>query len=279
MPKQIETNFLDRQAKENSKEGTARGIMLGIGLLVVVGAAFGGYQIYSFFANFETNQYLRNVAIILKSTHLKDGKALVTVDVHNSNVFDIQNPRFTYDIEGVDGKQIAAGEVQVEGIIPAADRRSFREVSLGAVQGKPKNLHTHLVDVTVDTPDNVPKGFAPRFIDAMEMQGEAQLNELDKLAKEAPNLASVPTAKGIALESAEQWGNAIAAYQQAITASDKYTNAHYRLGLALLHEKKTDEGMKELERASQLSPNDKAIKEALSGMVTPVDASPQAEEE
>ena len=106
MPKrqQIETNFLEKQAKENSKEGTTRGIMTGLGLLVAVGVAFGGYQAYSFFANFETNQYLRNVAIVLKSSHLKDGKALVTVDVHNSNAFDISNPKFTFDIEGADGK-------------------------------------------------------------------------------------------------------------------------------------------------------------------------------
>ena len=263
----IETNFFERQAKENSVKGTSRGVMKAVALIALAAITFGGYQIYQFFANFTNNQYVRNISIVLRNPRIEDGKAVVTVEMQNDNGFDVENPRFKYQITGEGNKSLAEGELELDATVPAADKRDFKGVSLAPISGEPQRMHADLIRVTVDQPATaVPTGYALDFNDAMQHTGEERLEALKFLEEKAPTMAAIPTAAGMVHERKNRWTEAIDSYRKATEKQETYSNAHYRLGLALLHEKKSDEAVREIQKAAELNPKDKVIAEFLSSL-------------
>ncbi len=273
MPREhIHTDFMDRQAKENAKSGTARGFFIGFGILALVGVGFGGMQAVNYFSNFESNQFKRNVAINLKSPKVVGGKAVVSVDLKNSNAFDVSNPVFNYSIEGKDNKVISKGQVSVEGIVPAADRRTFDDVPLGEVTGQPARMHSDLVSLTVNSEVRpLPKGYPARFTGAMQNTGAALISALKPLVEEQPEFEAGHIALGLAYQEQEDWANALKEFQRASELNPKSANAKYHEAMVFAHENKQKESEALLRKASDLSPQDPAIQKALSanGAATP----------
>jgi tetratricopeptide (TPR) repeat protein len=253
------TNFLEKQAKENAKTGTARGVITVIALLI-----FGalGYGAYSLITALQANPHLRNTTIVLRSPVLKNGKAIVAVDVHNVNAFDIENPTFKYTITAAGDKELAAGQRSIKGSVPAGDVRSFTEVDLGPVSGKPKSMHADLVDLTAKGDKALSNSVKAQFTDALEHEGAERVSKLQALAATS-DFDAIHVALGLAAEKMEQWQDAIVEYRKAIALNDANYNAHYHLGLALLHEKKATEGMAELKKAAELNPNDETVTKSI----------------
>lgn len=249
------TNFLEKQAKENAKTGTARGVITVVALLIV-GAL--GYGAYSLITAMQANPHLKNTTIVLKSPVLKAGKAIVAVEVHNVNAFDIANPVFKYTITAAGDKQLAAGQLSIKGTVPAGDFRSFKDVDLGAVNGQPKSMHADLVDLTAIGDKALSNSVKAQFTDALEHEGAEQVAALQALSA-TNDFDAIHIALGLAAEKMELWQEAIAAYQKAISLNNNNYNAHYRLGVALMHEKKTAEGMAELKKAAELNSNDETV--------------------
>lgn len=278
----IHTDFMDRQAAENAKSGTARGIFALIGVVALVGLGFGGFQAFQFFSNFETNSYKRNVSVNLKDPKLEAGKAIVSVEFKNHNAVDISEPVVDYTIQSSDGKQIAAGQVKVDGTIPAADSRSFDNISLSEVQGQPARLHGDLVTLKVIPNETLPKGFSARFAGAFDNQGTQLISSLESLAKESPKFYGTYIAMGKAYQDVDDWQSALAKYKLAVEAAPENANAHYHLGLALAHERQLPEATAELKKASELNPSDQEIAKTLasfSAAAAPKATEPAAEPE
>ncbi len=273
MPKEhIHTDFMDRQAKENAKSGTARGFFIGFGILLLVGVAFGGMQVFSYFSNFETNQFKRNVAVNLKAPKVVGGKAVVSVEIKNANAFDISNPVFTYSIDGKETKVISSGQVKVEGTIPAADRRTFDDVPLGEVTGQPARMHSDLVSLSVNSEARpLPKGYPARFAGAMHNTGAALISALKPLVEEVPDFESGHIALGLAYQDQDDWANALKEFQEAGKVNPQSANAKYHQAMVYAHENKQKESEELLKKAAELNPSDPAIKKAISthGAVTP----------
>lgn len=249
------TNFLEKQAQENAKSGTARGVITVIALLI-----FGalGYGAYSLITALQANPYLKNTTIVLKSPVLKAGKAIVAVEVHNVNAFDIENPVFKYTITAAGDKELAAGQLSIKGTVPAGDFRSFKDVDLGAVAGQPKSMHADLVDLTAKGDKVLSNSTKAQFTEALEHEGSDEVAALKALAATS-DFDAIHIALGLAAEKLEQWQDAIAEYRKAIALNGNNYNAHYHLGVALLHEKKVDEGMAELKKAAELNSNDETV--------------------
>ncbi len=262
----IQTNFLDKQAQENSKPGAARGVLAFLLVLVLGGVGYGAYQAFGYFSHFEFNQLKRNVTIELKEPKLQGGKAVVAVTIRNYNACDITDPTFFYSIETRDGKQLATGQTQVTGIVPTADRRTFENVDLGAVSGQPGKVHADLTAFTGSPDKNFPKGFPARFSMAFQEDGDSIISSLAKLEKEVPRYEGIHLAIGIEYENKEQWVKALEEYKKAVALAPANGNAHYHLGMALVHEKKVEEGLAELKKAGEINPFDKAIGEAIKSL-------------
>lgn len=259
----IETNFMDRQAAENAKSGTAKGIFGLIGVVVLVGIGFGGFQAIQFFGNFEMNSYKRNVAVNLKEPKVEGGKAIVSVEFKNHNAVDISNPVVDYTIQSSDGKQIAAGQVKVEGTVPAADGRSFDNIALSEVQGQPARMHSDLVSLVVKPNEKLPKGFSARFAGAFDNAGPQLISALEPLATEAPNFEGTYIAMGEAYKEGGDWQSALDKYKKAVEIAPESANAHYHYGVALAHQNQLAEGTAELKKAAELNPSDQEIAKTL----------------
>lgn len=265
----IQTDFMDRQAKENAKSGTARGFGIGLGLVALVGIGFGGVQIFQFFSNFELNQFKRNVAVTLKDPKLANGQALVSVEIKNHNAVQISNPVIKYSISSKENQPLASGEVKIDGAIPAGDKRSFDSISLGDVKGQPARMHSDLVSLVTASDKDLPKGYPARFAGAYEKNGTQLISALEPLVAEVPKFDEGEVALGVAYEGEHDWANAMARYKKAVEINPNNANAHFHLGIALAHEKKMTEAIASLKKAAELNPADKAIVKALTALSTP----------
>jgi len=263
----IETNFLEKQAAENSKRGTNRGIVIALLSVLGAGILFAAYSLITYLLNFQQNQHVRNVAIVLKAPRLAGGKALVDVEITNSNAYPISNPLVHYTIANQANEQIAAGQVQLQGTIPAADQRVFASVPLESVSGQPARMHADLTSVQVKERDNLPTGFPARFSHSLLFsQGEERIAALHTLLKEKPDFAPAHTAIGQAYEESGNYQEALEHYRRACEIAPDHANPHYHLGVALLHEKQTDEGKAELEKARAIAPQDPAVEAVLKSL-------------
>ncbi len=259
----IQTNFMDRQAAENAKSGTARSIFMGIGFVALLGFGFAGFQAFQFFSNFDMNSYKRNVSVTLKDPKVVAGKAIVSVEFKNHNAVDISNPLVDYTIANSGGKQLAAGQVKIDGTIPAADSREFENISLSEIQGDPAKLHSDLVNIVVKPNDKLPKGFSARFAGAFDNNGTQLIAALEPLASEAPHFDGTYIALGKAYQDVEDWQSALEKYKKAVEVAPESANAHYHLGVALAHQNQLPEGLIEMKKASELNPSDQTISKTL----------------
>ena len=265
---QIKTGFLEKQAKENSKRGTSRGVMAFLIGAVVLAVGFGIFKSIEMLAGFQTYQKIRNVSIVLKSPKVESGNAYVNVSIKNQNAYPIVNPVFKYDISSREGKELLAGKLKIEGSVPTADERTFHHVNLGAIVGEPAKLHSDLVDVTTSKPESLPAGFNLKF--AQAQRAEDPIEALSKLKELAPNYAPLLVAIGLEQEKRSNWDEALANYNNAIEMNNNLANAHYRKALVSLRNQNQEEGMKELELANQLAPNDPDISSTLESFKQPV---------
>jgi len=260
---------MDRQAAENAKSGTTRGFMIGLGVVALVGIAFGGYHAFNFFTNFETNTYKRNVAVTLKDPKVVSGKAQVSVEIKNHNAVDISTPIIHYSIASKENQPLANGEVKLEGSIPAADGREFQNVTLAEVSGQPARMKSDLVSIQVVENAKLPKGFSARFAGAFEKNGNERIAALTPMATEVPGFDGGYIGIGMTYQDNEDWQHALEQYKKAVEVAPESFNAHYHLGVAQAHEKQMPEAIASLKKAAELKPGDETITKALAALEKP----------
>lgn len=268
----IKTGFIANQAQESSKRGTSGRVIKILAVALVAVLAFGIYKGVEMMMGFQTYTKIRNVSLQLKSPRLENGDAFVDVTIHNANAYPIIDPVFKFSISSPEGKEIGSGKIKIDGSIPTADQRTFAHVDLGKVSGQPAKLHSDLIELNSNEPKGLPSGFPAKFSMAMTKEDPAQ--ELGKLVALAPYYAPLKVALGIQAEKSSDWTDARKLYEEAVKLDSENANAHYRLGVALLRDKKEKEALEHLEKARELSPNDPAVKlilNQLEGGAVPVE--------
>lgn len=282
----IETDFYERTASSNQSSGLSKVLKRGLLTLVIGGIIFGIVQAVMFFANFKTNQYLRNVSIVFQKPSMTGTQALVNVEIANYNAVDVKNPTFDYVLTGVDGSEFGKGELQIQGVIPAGDMRVFEQVALAKVVGKPSRMKADLKNVEVIENKNLPAGMQAQFAQALEGEGDSQIQNLEALKKEiqAQNkdekvgTALILLAQARAYEKAGSWAQALPYYKQSVELDPSNANAHFHLGMALAHEKQMDEAVVELKKANEMNPQDHFAAKGLVDLTTPAKVDKNAEE-
>lgn len=282
----IETDFYERTASSNQSSGLSKVLKRGLLTLVIGGIIFGIVQAVMFFANFKTNQYLRNVSIVFQKPSMTGTQALVNVEIANYNAVDVKNPTFDYVLTGVDGSEFGKGELQIQGVIPAGDMRVFEQVALAKVVGKPSRMKADLKNVEVIENKNLPAGMQAQFAQALEGEGDSQIQNLEALKKEiqAQNknekvgTALILLAQARAYEKAGSWAQALPYYKQSVELDPSNSNAHFHLGMALAHEKQMDEAVVELKKANEMNPQDHFAAKGLVDLTTPAKVDKNAEE-
>lgn len=282
----IETDFYERTASSNTSSGLSKVLKNGLLALVVGGIIFGIVQAVMFFANFKTNQYLRNVSIVFQKPSMTGTQALVDVEIANYNAVDVKNPTFDYVLTGADGSEFGKGELQIKGVIPAGDVRVFNQVALAKVVGKPSRMKADLKTVDVIENKNLPGGMQAQFAQALEGEGDNQIQNLEALKKEIQSAnkdekvgtALIVLAQARAYEKAGSWAQALPYYKQSVELDPSNANAHYHLGMALAHEKQMDEAIKQLKQANEMNPQDDFAAKGLVDLTTPAKVDKNAEE-
>ena len=263
----LDTGFLQKQARENARPGTSRGILMVLAILLITGIGFGIFKGVEFVLGFQNLQHVRNVSIVLKEPKVEADQAIVNVTLENSNAYPVTNPQFSFSIAGQEGKDLLKGTINLTGAVPAADQRTFHRVNLGKINGKPAKLHSNLEKVEVNPPESLPKGFNMKFVDALN--AEDKVEALKKLKGIAPDYAPLSIATGLVYERLNNWEDAKKQYEEAVKIDPNLANAHYHLGLVLLREKKNDAGMKALKKAEELDPADPDIKDQIESFTNP----------
>ncbi len=282
----IETDFYEHTASSNQSSGLSRVLKRGLLTLVIGGIIFGIVQAVMFFANFKTNQYLRNVSIVFQKPSMTGTQALVNVEIANYNAVDVKNPTFDYVLTGADGSEFGKGELQINGVIPAGDMRVFEQVALAKVVGKPSRMKADLKNVEVIENKNLPAGMQAQFAQALEGEGDSQIQNLEALKKEiqAQNkdekvgTALILLAQARAYEKAGSWAQALPYYKESVELDPSNANAHFHLGMALAHEKQMDEAVAELKKANEMNPQDHFAAKGLIDLTTPAKVDKNAEE-
>ena len=90
----IQTSFLEKQAKENSRQDTSRSVMLGVAVVAVIAIAFGAFKAVELLMGFQTYQHVRNVALLLNSPKLEGKDAYIDVTIRNGNAYPVADPVF-----------------------------------------------------------------------------------------------------------------------------------------------------------------------------------------
>ncbi len=273
----IETDFYERTASANTSSTLSKVLKRGLLALFLGGIIFGIVQAVIFFTNFKTNQYLRNVSIVFKAPSISGTQANVDVEIANYNAVAVRNPSFDYVLTGADGSEFGKGKLQVQGTIPAGDMRIFKQVALAKVVGKPSRMKADLTNVEVIENKNLPLGMQAQFAQALEGEGDNQIQGLEALKKEiqAQNkedksgIALIYLTQALAYEKAGSWGQALPYYRESVNLDPSNANAHYHLGLALAHEKEMEQAVKELEEANKLDPQDNFAAKALVDLNSP----------
>lgn len=266
---ELDTGFLQKQAKENARPGTSRGILMVLGVLLIGGIGFGVFKAIEFFMGLENLQHVRKVSVLLREPRVESNQAIVNVTLENVNAYPVLNPEIKFDIASKEGKELLKGKIKLDGSVPTGDQRTFHKVSLGTIDGKPAKLHSDLVKVDVNPPKTLPKGFNVKFSAACN--AEDPVSALNELKSKAPDYAPLAVALGLRYEKLNKWDEAKKQYDEAIKLDPNLANAHYHLAQVLLRNKKTKEGMASLKKAAELAPADPDIKDFTESLTQPAE--------
>lgn len=273
----IKTNFLSHQADEAS--GTSKGSpFMVIGIIVAVAALYGLYQLVTYYMNADKITAIKYTYLHLLKPTQKGEAVYVNALLENLNPQDITDVKFKYEIKGSDGAVLSSGEATVPGMVPAGDQRTFSDIQLGSIKGKPSHLSNDVVDLKLGPKPSMTPQLANKFIESSAMKPEEALVQFTEFVKGQPEFAPGYIRLGQCLLANKDSEKAIKAFQKAIKLDSENSNAHYHLGVALFYKSDREGARKEFEEALKLQPGDQVVAEALKQIETK-DGSPEKKDE
>lgn len=254
----IRTSFLDNQAQEISKPPPNMPLRI-VGGLILCGVLIGLFQMVMYFVNLSKTTAVKNVATVLQNPILRDGTAMVDVDVDNLNPEPVSNVTMHWDILGPSGSPVASGTVSIPGSVPAGDTRLFRNVKLGPLTEQAQRMHAEAVDLKLGPKPALKADLANTFSDAAALKDEDKITAFQQFIKDAPDFVPAYVELARAYMSTHDYDKAASAMRTAIKLNPKDGNLHFHLALALQSNNEKKESIAELKKAYDLLPEDENI--------------------
>lgn len=262
----VKTGFFVNQAKSSElpawRTGPFKVIIILLGGLLV----WGLYNCVIMLLNFDNIKAAQNVdAHISRVTAKEDGDTFVDVKVSNYNPGPIKDLVLDYSIVDDKGNVLKDGKVPIRPMVPAGDTRTFADIDLGQLKGKPEKVSEQKIESLVYGPKpKIRETLADKFVEASQKPDTDAFEDYDELSQDLDTFPPVLIGLGRAYaaksgKTPSNWKHAIEMYKKAIECEPDNANAHYYLAVAYYYTKDITSAKKEIARAAELAPDDPLI--------------------
>lgn len=256
----VKTSFFVNQAKESEIPAWRTGPFKLIIALMACLAAYGIYQGVMMFINFDNIKAADAVdAHISKIKTKEDGDTIVQVEVSNFNPAPIKNVVISYQMLDAKGNTLKDSEIVLKNSIPAGDARIFADIDLGALKGKPDKVTQKVKSLIYGPKPKISQKVIDKFVVASQKEDKESFSDWDEVTQDADSFAPALVHMGRAYAARNDFKRAIEQYKKALENDPDDANAHYYMAVALFYNNNKDQAKKEIDKASQLAPDDPMI--------------------
>ena len=261
----LKTNFFVKQASSGSGEQSKlKGAVMGSVMLALLGAVgYGIYMMVGFYMNVDNMNARQNVEVHFERAKMKAGQAQVTIEVINKNPYLVRNMLVFYEVKDATDHILKDGKLTLTGSVPAGDRRTFSDVSLGEITGSPGKLMARVETLQLGPKKyKLKEKYAAKFMDAAAMRDKDALYEYEELTQDLDDFVPAYIGYGRALAARGKFEEALKQYKKALELDPDSANAHYYSAVALFYKDgKGDRAnaKREMDAAATLAPDDPEI--------------------
>lgn len=255
----LKTNFLANQAKSSTTGGVRAQIFKYVVIAMGIGACYGLYVLATYLMNYDNVEAMNNVEVTFEKPQLKDGLAMVNVEVVNLNPAPIKHMKISYRIADATDATLKEGVVELPGQVPAGDRRTFAETSLGEVKGHPAKLSPKLEQLLYGPKPKLKEKFVDKFKAAAAIRDKDAMSDYEELIQDTEDFAPAYVGLGRAYAAKGKMNEAIKWYQKALEIDPQNANAHYYSAVAYFYISEKEKAKKEIEQAMLIAPDDPEI--------------------
>lgn len=255
----LKTNFFANQAKSEkiggAKTKVFNTIILGMGLA----SAYGLYVLTMYLLNYENIAAMENVEVHFEKASVKDGVAVVNVEMINLNPAPIKHIKVGFRIADPTDATLKEGVIELAGQVPAGDRRTFAEVALGEIKGVPAKLSPKVASIIYGPKPKIKEKYIGEFMKAAALRDKDALQEYEILVDNTEDFAPARVGLGRAYAAKAKWDEAMKQYDKAIELDPNNANAHYYKAVAQFYTGDKENAKKEIDIAVRIAPDDPEI--------------------
>jgi tetratricopeptide (TPR) repeat protein len=255
----LKTNFFANQAANSTSGGAAakifKFIIIGMGLA----SAYGLYILATYILNYDNIEAAKWVEVHFEKPAMKENIASVNVEVINLNPGPIKHMKISYRIADPRDVTLKEGEVELPGQVPAGDRRTFADTSLGEVKGVPAKLTPRLEALIYGPKPKLKDPQVDEFMKAAAIRDKDALHDYEELVDNLDDFAPAHVGLGRSYAARGNFDEALKQYKRALDIDPLNANAHFYSAIANYYKGNRDEARKEIDQAATLAPDDPEI--------------------
>lgn len=255
----LKTNFLANQSKGSTTGGATAQVFKFIVIALGIGACYGLYILATYLMSYDNVEAMNNVEVTFEKPKMRDGVAMVNVDVVNLNPAPIKHMKISYKIADATDSTLKEGQVELPGQVPAGDRRTFADTSLGEVKGHPAKLTPKLEALIYGPKPKLKDKYVDKFKAAAAVRDKDALETYEDLVSETEDFAPAYVGLGRAWAAKGKMEKALEWYKKALDIDPQNANAHFYSAVALYYLNKKEEAKKEIDAAMLIAPDDPEI--------------------
>ena len=255
----LKTNFFANQSKGSTTGGVSAQIFKFCVIAIGIAGAYGLYILVQYLLAYDNVEAMGNVDVAFEKPKIKDGVAVVDVDIVNLNPAPIKHMKISYRIADATDATIKEGVVELPGQVPAGDRRTFAETSLGEVKGHPAKLSPKLEQLIYGPKPKLKDKIVDKFKAAAAIKDKDALETYEDLIQETEDFAPAYVGLGRSYAAKGKYEDALKQYSKALEIDPQNANAHYYSAVVLYYLNQKEKAKKEIEQAMLIAPDDPEI--------------------
>ena len=258
----LKTNFFANQAGSSTGGGARAGVFKFVVIGLGLATCYGLYILVTYLLNYDNIVAAENVEVHFEKPSMKDNNAFVNVEVVNLNPAPIKHMKVSYRIADPKDTTLKEGVIELPGQVPAGDRRTFADTSLGDVKGVPAKLSPKLEALIYGPKPKIKDQYVDQFMKAAAVRDKDALHDYEDLVDNLDDFAPAHVGLGRSYAAKGDFVEALKQYQKAIDIDPMNANAHFYSAVALFY--RNDKGDKdkartEIDQAVRIVPDDPEI--------------------
>ena len=255
----LKTNFFVNQAASSTTGGARATVFKFIIIGIGIASAYGIFVLATYLLNYDNIVAAENVEVHFEKPSMKENMAVVNVEIINLNPAPIKHMKISYRIADPHDTILKEGVVELPGQVPAGDRRTFAETSLGEVKGVPTKLKPKLEALIYGPKPKMKDRYIDEFMKAAAVRDKDALHDYEQLVDDLDDFAPAHVGLGRSYAAKGDFSEALKQYKKALEIDPLNANAHYYSAVALFYQGDKEGAKKEIDQAAQLAPDDPEI--------------------